>query len=168
MRLTVVCLMVLLSGCTSVAGDAPPTSACSDIAEPWRGARTMESATGETGAALARLAVGEAVHLRLNADPEVTYLTLPKGAGEAESFGGLASFTAERAGTYRVGLEESSWVDVAENGRPVEAGRFGPGPACSGIRKAVEFTLLPGPHVLELSGNEDAVLGVLIELLPQT
>lgn len=57
------------------------------------------------------------------------------------------------------------WVDVAQDGKPAETVRFGPGPACSGIRKAVVFDLEAGEHVLELSGGTENTVGVLIELV---
>jgi len=97
---------------------------------------------------------------------EVASLTLPKGEGEAASFGGMAGFTVDQAGAYRVSLSEPVWVDVVEDGKPAATLRFGPGPACSGIRKAVSFDLTPGPHVLEISGATVAEVGVLIERLP--
>jgi len=126
----------------------------------------VASASDAARAAQARFATGEPVRLLLLPDGEVTYLTLPKGEGEAASFGGMASFTVEQAGTYRVGLSEPVWVDVVEDGKPAETLRFGPGPACSGIRKAVSFELKPGVHVLEISGGKTPEAGVLVERLP--
>ena len=153
-----------VAGCTAAqAQPQPVAAACATLAQPWNGARTTDSAATSAALEPARIAVGQAVRLRLHPDSEVEYLSLPQGEGDPASFGGLAALTIERAGTYRVGLEKSAWVDVSANGKPAEAGRFGPGPACSGIRKAVEFHLEAGPHVLELSGNLDPELGVLVE-----
>jgi hypothetical protein len=106
------------------------------------------------------------VRLSLHPDGEVAYVTLPQGEGETDSFGGMASFTVEQAGTYRVGLSEPVWVDVVEGGKPTEAVRFGPGPACSGIRKTVSFALEPGIHIIEISGSTTDEAGVLVERLP--
>lgn len=78
----------------------------------------------------------------------------------------MASFTVEQPGTYRVGLSEPVWIDVVVDGAPAATLRFGPGPACSGIRKAVSFGLRAGSHVLEISGATIAEAGVLIERLP--
>lgn len=158
-------LALVLAGCASAAAQ-PEQQACASVAEPWRNARAAVSARDAGGAAQARFAPGEAVRFSLHPDGEVAYLTLPQGAGEAESFGGLATFSVEQAGTYSVGLSAPSWVDVVQDGKPAEAVCFGPGPACSGVRKAVAFRLEPGVHVLEMSGNTTPDLAVLIVPAP--
>lgn len=156
--------LVLLTGCAA-AHAQPEAAACAVPAQPWRDARTAEAARIPAALEPARVFVGQPLRLRLHPDGEVVYLSLPQGEGEAASFGGLAPLLIERAGTYRVGLEKPSWIDVSADGKPAEATRFGPGAACSGIRKAVEFHLGAGAHVLEISGNADAELGVLVELV---
>lgn len=169
MRMMVWVPIILLSaGAGASAQDRSEASAqvCETIAEPWKAPRTIDSARNTTAASEAPFAIGEAVRLDLHPDGEVAYVTLPQGEGEASSFGGMASFSVEQAGTYRVGLSESVWVDVAQDGKPAETVSFGPGPACSGIRKAVSFDLRPGPHVLEISGGATAQTGVIVELLP--
>ncbi|HEY6814847.1 MAG TPA: homogentisate 1,2-dioxygenase [Croceibacterium sp.] len=168
MRRMVLASMVLLSACASVSAQEQPAQqpACPAVAEPWKAPRTIASARDAASAAQAAFAVGEAVRLSLHPDGEVAYLTLPQGEGEAASFGGMASFAVEQAGTYRVGLSEPVWVDVVYDGKPAETVRFGPGPACSGIRKAVSFALEPGPHAIEISGGTTAGVRVLVERLP--
>ena len=165
MRCPVLVPIVLLCASAGAPAQEQP-QACASVAEPWQAARAVASALDAAGAAEAGFAAGEAVRLALHPDGEVANLTLPKGEGEAASFGGMASFTVEQAGTYRVGLSEPVWVDVVRDGRPAETVRFGPGPACSGIRKAVSFALQPGPHVLEISGGTGAEAGVLVERVP--
>lgn len=141
----------------------PPQEPCATVAEPWHDARNLLAASDRAGLDGVRFTPGEAVRFELRPDGEVAYLTLPQGAGEAASFGGLAGFSITQAGAYRVGLSEPLWVDVAQGGRPAGTVRFGPGPACSGIRKAVVFHLEAGEHVLELSGGTENTVGVLIE-----
>jgi len=158
-------LALALSACTSAAAQ-PEQPTCATVAEPWRNARSAVSAHDAAGAAQVRFAPGEAVRFSLHPDGEVAYLTLAQGAGEAESFGGMATFSVEMAGTYSVALSEPSWVDVVQGGKPTEAVRFGPGAACSGIRKTVAFRLEPGEHVLEMSGNTTPDLAVLITPAP--
>jgi hypothetical protein len=169
MRSLVLAPIVVLF-CASVGASAQDSQAeqqaCATVAEPWKAPRAIASARDAAGAAQAPFAVGEAVRLALHPDGEVSYATLPKGEGEAASFGGMASFTVEQAGTYRVGLSEPVWVDVVQGGKPAETVRFGPGPACSGIRKAVAFELTPGQHVIEISGGTTAEAGVIVERLP--
>lgn len=172
MRRIVLASVVLLSACASAsaqerqAQQPAQQTACDTVAEPWKAPRTIASARDAAAAMRAPFAVGEAVHLALHPDGEVAYVTLPQGEGEAASFGGMASFMIEPAGTYRVGLSEPVWVDVVQDGKPAATVRFGPGPACSGIRKAVSFDLKPGPHVLEISGGTTAETGVVVERMP--
>ena len=168
MRMIVLAPIVLLSVCASASAQeqAAQQPACATVAEPWQAPRAIASARDAAGAAQAPFDIGEPVRLSLHPDGEVAYVTLPKGEGEAASFGGMASFTVEQAGTYRVGLSEPVWVDVVHDGKPAETVNFGPGPACSGIRKAVSFELQPGVHVLEISGGTTAEIGVIVEQLP--
>jgi hypothetical protein len=141
---------------------AQQQQACATVAEPWKAPREADSARDAAGAAQDRFTTGEAVRFSLHPDGEVAYRTLPQGEGDPKSFGGMASFTVERAGTYSVGLSEPIWVDVVEDGKPAQSIRFGPGAACSGIRKAVTFDLAAGEHGLELSGSTVPDVAVLI------
>jgi len=128
----------------------------------WPDARSIATATDATGLGSTAFAVGEAVDITLHPDGEVAYLTLPKGEGEASSFGGMASFEVAQPGTYRVALGESVWVDVVRDGKPAEAIAFGRGEDCSPVRKRVEFALTPGPHVLEISGSTTTGMRLMV------
>lgn len=128
----------------------------------WNAARPIVAATTVAGAGAARFVAGEGIDLKLRPDPEVAYVSLPQGEGEAESFGGLAAFRIETAGRYGVGLGAGAWVDVSRDGKPTPTALFGPGPACSPVRKVVAFDLTPGDYVLEISGNETPDLRVMI------
>ena len=157
--------VLLLTGCAS-ATVPPAQQACTTMAEPWKAPRTADSARDAAGAAKVHFAIGEAMRFTLHPDGEVAYRTLPQGEGEAKSFGGMASFTVERPGTYSVGLSEPIWIDVVEDGKPAQSIRFGTGAACSGIRKAVTFNLAAGEHGLELSGSTEREVAVLITPVP--
>jgi hypothetical protein len=167
MRLMILLSLASLSSGGSAFAQGPDTlpSECVSVAEPWREPRLIGSARDAADAGQTSFGVGEAVKLELHPDGEVAYITLPKEQGEAASFGGMASFTVDHTGTYRVALSEPVWVDVAQDGKPAATVHFGPGPACSGIRKAVSFELRPGLYVLEVSGGLVAKVGVFVELL---
>lgn len=165
MRSVILLSAVVLTGCANASAQ-PAQHACATIAEPWKAPRVANSGRDAAGAAQVRFAVGEALRFSLHPDGEVGYATLPQGEGEAESFGGMASFTVDRAGAYSVGLSEPIWVDVVQDGKPAEAIRFGPGKVCSRIRKAVTFNLAPGAYVLELSGSTVPEASVVITPAP--
>lgn len=173
MRFTLLLAASVLSGAGAAASASAPdtpaavtTPECAQVPERWSGARAFNSARDESGLAAAGFAMGEPVRLRLHPDGDVSYLTLPKGEGEASSFGGMARFDVAEAGTYRVGLDEPVWVDIVRAGEPAEAVIFGRGPECSGLRKVVGFKLAPGSYTIELSGNIERDIRVLVEPLP--
>ena len=159
---------ILIAGAMSVAfllssvlsaQEAAPT--CDAVAAPWAGVDARVSGTTQTNAADFTIVPGQAAMLRLHPDHEVSYVTLPAGEGEESSFGGMVTVRVTQSGRYMVGMSESAWVDVAQGGAPVEAEIFGPGPACSGIRKGVSFELVAGEVVVELSGNLVTEIGVI-------
>ncbi|MBD3731062.1 MAG: hypothetical protein IE933_15330 [Sphingomonadales bacterium] len=133
--------------------------------QPWVSAQRIVASVSAASREGARLAPGKAVYLRLHHDPDVAYLTLPRGAGEVASFGGMAGFVVETGGTYQVGVDEPVWVDVVHDGKAAEPISFGRTAECSGMRKQVTFELAPGEYVLELSGNLDDEVGVVVTRL---
>lgn len=165
MRAVPIIAALLLPACATAQHSVPveAEAACAAPATPFAAARPLASVTGRESLPAARFAVGEAVALTLHPDGEVAYVSLPKGEGEESSFGGIAAFGVAEAGVYRVGLSEPVWVDVVEQGKPAEAGKFGRGEPCSGIRKGVEFALQPGEHVLEISGGIEPSVAVIVE-----
>ena len=134
--------------------------------ERWTAARAVASAESKDGAAQSPLAMGEGTELRLHPDGEVTYLTLPKGAGEAASFGGLAQVIVGQPGAYRLALGDFVWVDLVRDGKPVSTAGFGHGPACTPIRKVVDFDLQPGKYTLEVSGSKSRTVRLMIMKRP--
>ena len=56
----------------------------------------------------------------------------------------------------------NAWVDVVRAGRALASSAHGHGPACTGIRKIVDFRLQPGRYVLQVSGGTSASVPVLI------
>ena len=108
------------------------------------------------------LAVGRAADLTLHPLADVTPVAPwgkpPAPGGQA----GLAMFQVARGGTYRVALGSAAWVDVVRAGRALASSAHGHGPACTGIRKIVDFRLQPGRYVLQVSGGTSASVPVLI------
>ncbi|HEX4272840.1 MAG TPA: hypothetical protein VHZ32_15725, partial [Rhizomicrobium sp.] len=58
------------------------------------------------------------------------------------------------------------WIDVLKDGAAVTSGVHGPGPACSGIRKTVQFPLQPGRYVIQISANAGDSVPVMVSLVP--
>jgi hypothetical protein len=98
--------------------------------------------------------------------PQVAYILQPKKPGGSVSNGGLFSFNAETARTYRVALSAAAWIDLIEDGKSLTPAAFGHGPDCSGIRKIVDFQLTPGKHALQISGNADPKMVLMVMRKP--
>jgi hypothetical protein len=164
-------LFVAFAGCAGaqtpsvpvpVTQECPKGDTLPPVWSAWNAAVPLDAATSAGAAGTARFVPGRAIDLRLRPDPEVAYVSLPQGEGEATSFGGLASFRVEQAGRYGVGVGAGAWIDVSRDGKPTETALFGPGPACSPVRKVVAFDLVPGDYVLEISGNQTPVLRLMV------
>jgi hypothetical protein len=74
---------------------------------------------------------------------------------------------APARGTYRVVLGSRAWIDlVTARGTPVPSAAHSMGPACTGIRKMVDFALGAGSYTIQLSGNAEQAISVLVIRLP--
>lgn len=153
----------------ALAQAEPPAVACSasDAALPaplagWPHKTPVAAAASLAGLARAQVAVGEAAQVRLRPTPDVAYPLQPEKPGGTVSYGGLAAFSVAEAGDYRVALSGGAWIDVIAGGRAVESTAHGHGPACSTIRKMVDFPLKPGRYVLQISASAGPDLGLMI------
>ena len=66
------------------------------------------------------------------------------------------------AGTYGVAIDQVGWIDVARDGASLHSNGNGHGPACSTIRKTVDFQLQPGRYTLTLSRTQAATVRLLV------
>ncbi len=169
----IVLLVALAVGAPVRAQEAPAASKCPDQAAPlpaelasWTAPTALTAATRPEDAGKAEIKLGGAVKLTLFHTPEVNYAIRPVKPGGSVAYGGLLSIAIAEAGTYRVALGNASWVDVVKDGAAVESIRHGGGPACSGIRKMVDYPLQKGEYFVQLSASGEAQTGVLIVKLP--
>lgn len=75
----------------------------------------------------------------------------------------LVPIQIDTGGTYRIALSDASWIDVTTANQVLPSIAHRHGPACSGIRKIVDFKLDSGRYALHLSGMKAASVKVLIE-----
>ncbi|HWL46429.1 MAG TPA: homogentisate 1,2-dioxygenase [Sphingomonadaceae bacterium] len=132
----------------------------------WAGRSPVDAAGEASGLARAVLAVGHGVDARLKPVGELHYVAPPEKPGDAASYGGLFAFAVPRAGTYRVALGAGAWVDVLKDGTAIASTAHGHRPACTGISKVVAFPLTPGRYTLQIAGNGDPVLAVMVAPAP--
>lgn len=132
----------------------------------WSTKVAAVSASSPTGLDKAEVKIGVAVLAALHHTPEVTYAKTPFKPGGSVSYGGMFKVMIADAGTYRISLGNPSWLDVISGDRVIDSIAHQRGPACSGIRKEVDFPLAPGAYVLQLSAGADAATGLIVTRLP--
>ncbi|MEK9213173.1 homogentisate 1,2-dioxygenase [Sphingomonas sp. 2378] len=130
----------------------------------WAAPRSLDA--GRTAAGAAVLTPGAAVMARLSSTPDVRYVVRPEKPGGSVSHGGLFTFTVATPGRYRIALGSAAWIDVLADGKPATSVAHGHGPACTGIRKMVDFDLGAGRYVLQVAGNGTAALPLMVTKLP--
>lgn len=146
------------------AAQTPP--ACPDASKVWQGARPVEAARNFGAHPHPDLALGEPADVAL-VPAEAMTLAAPLGKPVAPGDrGGLLGFHIPLTGTYRVALGGKAWIDVVQQGRPLPSAAHAHGEPCSGVVKQVDFTLVPGDYVLQLSDAATPHVSVLLSRLP--
>jgi hypothetical protein len=128
----------------------------------WSMKTDLPAAPGAAGLGKAELAIGRAVNATLLHTPDVSYPSQPEKPGGSVSYGGLLGFSVKEAGNYRVGLSTGAWIDVVEDKNSAQSTGHSRGPACSTLRKIVDFSLQPGRYILQVSANADPTVTVMV------
>jgi hypothetical protein len=128
----------------------------------WK-TRSPLAAAGTAGdVAKAALPIGQGVDATLKALADVAFPVLPAKPGGSVSYGGLYLLKIAQAGDYQVSLGTGAWIEVVRDKTLVESKAHGPGPACSSLKKTVVFPLKAGTYVLEITGNGEPTLALLV------
>lgn len=146
-----------------VACPATPAALPADLAG-WT--RMTPVRAGATMATAAGLTLGTGARATLLPATGVGFALAPRKPGDAASSGGLFAFAAPAPGRYRVALGAGAWIDVVRDGIAVASIAHARGPACSGIRKMVDFDLAAGRYLLQIAGNQEAALSLMVVRLP--
>lgn len=128
--------------------------------EGWRVSGIALTAGDAQSAPVVPIGEGHDVTLRLT--DGVAWRHPPERSPRAGSFGGVLTLEIHETGTYRIALAEGLWIDVAGASGVVTSVGHGHGPACSGIRKIVDFRLDPGRYAVQLSGAVAGLARVLV------
>jgi len=158
----------------AVAAEAPPTQAAcpaTSVGLPaelasWSTPQPLAAAKSADATSGATLTLGQAADLALSPTPDMRYAIRPSRPGGSVSHGGMAQFTVAKAGTYRVVIDGAAWLDVIADAKSLESVSHGHGPDCSGIRKMVDFKLVPGRYLLQIAGNGAPKVRVLVTSVP--
>ncbi len=158
-------LLLLAAPQAASAPDCPATPAALPAGmEGWR--RPVPVTAGADATRPTALTIGTAVTATLLPAARLSYAAPPAKPGTPGSHGGVLAFTVTKAGRYRVALGAGAWIDVLRGTTAVASAAHGHGPACSTIRKMVDFDLPPGRHLLQIAGSEPPALTVMVVAMP--
>lgn len=165
--------LALLLASPATAQDAAPPTCAADVPpagelSSWSQPGTLAAVRDTNHIDQAGIEVGKAAILTLLPARRVAYPVRPARRGRLATFGGLIQFDVAQPGTYRIGLASPAWIDVVKEGKAYAASGHDHGPACSGIRKVVNFELTPGRYTVQISGNPAVQTKVLLARLPET
>lgn len=150
---------VSLSLSLLMTGAALAQSACP---APDGAAVELKAATASPKLEPARLTLDKAATVTLHPGNDVRFVITPEKPGSAGSYGGMLSLDVREAGTYQVGLSAGAWLDMVQDGAAVASAGHAHGADCSAMRKMVSFPLKPGRHVIQLSGNKEDTIQVVV------
>jgi hypothetical protein len=148
------------AACATMDAALPP-----DLAA-WTAQTPLAAAASPATLSKASLTPGKAVTAELPQTSDIHFVTQPERPGGSVSHGGMFELKIDKAGTYVIGLGSGAWIDVLKDGKPLTSAAHSPGPACSTLRKMVDFPLEPGRYVLQVSANADARLPILLAKRP--
>ncbi|MBB4632242.1 homogentisate 1,2-dioxygenase [Sphingosinicella soli] len=149
-----------------IAGPALAQTHCPTDAAPLPPELATWSAAPAPLSKDAALTAGIPARAALKPTSEVTFTSAPERETKPDSFGGVLRFETPEAGTWRVSLGAGGWIDVLSGGKPVASIAHGHGPACSGIRKIVDFALPAGTYVLQISNAATNSIDVMVARAP--
>lgn len=121
----------------------------------------LKAATASPELEPARLTLDKAATVTLHPGNDVQFVIAPEKPGSAGSYGGMLSLDVREPGTYQVALSEGAWLDMVQDGTAVASTGHAHGD-CASMRKMVSFPLKPGRHVIQLSGNKDETIQVVV------
>jgi hypothetical protein len=128
----------------------------------WSSNAALTAATASAEYSTARLTPGQAATVTLHPISEVRFAAPPGRRGDASGYGGMMEMEVREAGPYQVSLSAGAWIDVLMDGNAMTSTMHGHETGCADLRKMVSFSLKPGRHVIQLSGNKEATIKVLV------
>ena len=157
-RIIAMSLAAALPTATFAAPAAKPAASCPaapvlppELADWARGAstKTIYAYGDDLGADWSSLGAAR-TELPLHKFESLRYGVAPDRKPDVYKFGGMIPIDVKRAGRLVVALDAGAWIDLVRDGAIVKSMTHGHGPACSGIRKMVEFDVTQGRYVLQI------------------
>jgi hypothetical protein len=98
---------------------------------------------------------------------QITYAIAPVKTTVGGASGGLVRLAIAASGTYRISVDQSAWIDIADNGALLASKDHQGRPDCTAPHKIVEFELTTGAQLtLQFSGATGSKALFAITLAP--
>lgn len=154
----------------ALAQEPPSRPACAKTSDAnlpaalsgWTARTSVGAATKDADASKAVLPLGKGVDAQLKHTGEVVFPVLPGKPGGSVSYGGLYEIRVVDAGDYQVSLGTGAWIELVSGKALIESTAHAPGPPCASLKKTVIFPLKPGRYILEITGNGEPTLPVMV------
>jgi hypothetical protein len=104
--------------------------------------------------------------LPLHKFESLRYGVAPERKPDVYKFGGTIPIEVKKPGRLVVALDAGAWIDLVRDGAVVKSLTHGHGPACSGIRKMVEFDVTQGRYQLQIVNAPTASIHAMAVLRP--
>ena len=125
---------------------------------------TLLPAAADAKVNAARLKEGQHVTATLLPLGSVSFVTPPSRQQQTDSpTGGMLFFKSGAAGHYRISLTSKHWIDILDDGKPIESISHEGRTRCDLLHKAVEFELPANRElVIQLSGDDAATVSMVV------
>ncbi|WP_052025115.1 hypothetical protein [Asticcacaulis sp. AC466] len=150
------------------AEDATKPATCAapsddNLPASWAAWKATQSLVPATDAAKSPdVTPGHAYALTLSPVAQIIYPVSADKPLVANTFGGLLSLKLAEGGTYGIALDGKAWIDVVKDGAIVKSVSHDHGPACTTVRKTVDFKLDPGLYAIQIANAPVANLKLAI------
>lgn len=116
---------------------------------------SMPLTAGKDAASAPTIATNHLYELKLTPQDQVTFAIPPgKKMLTDGAYAGIAAFTVNTAGAYRVSVDVPFWIDVVAGGKLVATKDFQGQQSCDAPHKIVEYELTAAqPLALQVSGS---------------
>lgn len=148
------------------AGACPATPVLPDDLADWSrdaSGKTIYAYGDDLGADWSPLGAARTA-LPLHRFESLRYGVAPERKPDVHKFGGMIPIEVKKAGRLIVALDAGAWIDLVRDGTVLKSVAHGHGPACSGIRKMVEFDVMPGRYQLQIVNAPSASIHAMAVL----
>ena len=153
--------LILTAAPALAQAPADPSCANVRVALPAELANWSEQTPVSAGTKAGEGATLEVGHAALVSLHPAKHLDFAKGAA-SQANGGTLALAVAKPGTYRVALGDAVWVDLVSDGKPIASKAHTHGPRCSGVRKIVDFALVPGNYTIQLTRSRVDTVALLV------